>query len=341
MSLILGDNFSYQGAKPLDKRNQYDTVAAMAAVSDTVLYDGCLTFCLETGKTYQWLSTNTVDATLGKWREFSSGGGGSSDLAGLDDVDITAAAAGQILKYDDTEQKWVNSDQTIEIIEMSKAEFDELPSSEKNNGKTYFIPDAQGSEGGGGTSDYDDLNNKPSINNVELSGNKALSDLGIQEQLTVGDGIDITDGEISTDNMPSTDMSEVASPMPGVMSRLPILFDETGAERVVGWYKYADGTKKPAYEKNFNAVCPDMSQANIWKNVEGVKIDNADIFISVSAIIKASDGLAVPLGYGDTLLHTVNLEGQFRLYSHTGSAWPVGRPIYCSFQYTKTTDTAS
>lgn len=103
MSLILGDNFSYQGAKPLDKRNQYDTVAAMAAVSDTVLYDGCLTFCLETGKTYQWLSTNTVDATLGKWREFSSGGGGSSDLAGLDDVDITAAAAGQILKYDDTE----------------------------------------------------------------------------------------------------------------------------------------------------------------------------------------------------------------------------------------------
>lgn len=152
MSLVLGDNFSYQGAKPLDKRNQYDTVADMAAVSDTTLYNGCLTFCLETGKTYQWLSTNTVDATLGKWREFSSGGGGSSDLAGLDDVDITAAAAGQILKYDETEQKWVNSNQTIEIIEMSKAEFDELPTSEKNNGKAYFIPDAQGSEGGGGSS---------------------------------------------------------------------------------------------------------------------------------------------------------------------------------------------
>ena len=78
MSLVLGDNFSYQGAKPLDKRNQYDTVAIMAAVSDTVLYDGCLTYCLETGKTYQWLSTNTVDATLGKWREFLSGGSDSS-----------------------------------------------------------------------------------------------------------------------------------------------------------------------------------------------------------------------------------------------------------------------
>ena len=34
--------------------------------------------------------------------------------------------------------------------------------------------------GGGGTSDYTDLTNKPSINNVTLSGNKSLNDLGIQ-----------------------------------------------------------------------------------------------------------------------------------------------------------------
>lgn len=34
--------------------------------------------------------------------------------------------------------------------------------------------------GGGGTSDYEDLNNLPSINNVELKGNKSLNDLGIQ-----------------------------------------------------------------------------------------------------------------------------------------------------------------
>jgi hypothetical protein len=51
--------------------------------------------------------------------------------------------------------------------------------------------------------------------------------------------------------MSSDDMTEVASPMPGVMSRLPVLFDESGAERVVGWYKYANGTKKPVYERGF------------------------------------------------------------------------------------------
>ena len=34
-------------------------------------------------------------------------------------------------------------------------------------------------EGAGGTTDYDELNNKPRINNVELSGDKSLEDLGI------------------------------------------------------------------------------------------------------------------------------------------------------------------
>ena len=44
--------------------------------------------------------------------------------------------------------------------------------------------------GSGGTSDYTDLTNKPSINNVTLSGNKSLSDLGIQPS---GDYITNTD----------------------------------------------------------------------------------------------------------------------------------------------------
>ena len=37
----------------------------------------------------------------------------------------------------------------------------------------------------GGTSDYSDLTNKPSINNVTLSGNKTTSDLGISEVPTI------------------------------------------------------------------------------------------------------------------------------------------------------------
>lgn len=37
-----------------------------------------------------------------------------------------------------------------------------------------------GGSGTGGTTNYNELTNKPQINNVELAGNKTLEDLGIQ-----------------------------------------------------------------------------------------------------------------------------------------------------------------
>jgi hypothetical protein len=43
--------------------------------------------------------------------------------------------------------------------------------------------------GGSGTTNYNDLSNKPSINDVALSGNKTSSDLGIQEELVSGTNI--------------------------------------------------------------------------------------------------------------------------------------------------------
>ena len=42
---------------------------------------------------------------------------------------------------------------------------------------------SEGGSGGGGTSDYLDLTNKPQINNVELSGNKTTGDLGLQDKM--------------------------------------------------------------------------------------------------------------------------------------------------------------
>ena len=49
-------------------------------------------------------------------------------------------------------------------------------------------------EDGTGTNDYNDLINKPKINNVELSGNKTLSDLSIQ--CTSDDSLTTTDKTI-------------------------------------------------------------------------------------------------------------------------------------------------
>lgn len=54
--------------------------------------------------------------------------------------------------------------------------------SDGEGGQYWHTP----SGGGGGTSDYSDLTNKPSINSVTLSGNKSLSDLGIASASSVG-----------------------------------------------------------------------------------------------------------------------------------------------------------
>ena len=49
-----------------------------------------------------------------------------------------------------------------------------------------------GSEGGGGTTNYNDLINKPSINSVTLQGNKTASQLGFAEVASSGDYDDLT-----------------------------------------------------------------------------------------------------------------------------------------------------
>ena len=66
-------------------------------------------------------------------------------LGELKDTEITNPTSGQVIKYNAELQKWVNGE----------------------------------GGGSGGSSDYNDLSNKPKINNVVLAGNKTTSDLGI------------------------------------------------------------------------------------------------------------------------------------------------------------------
>jgi len=89
MGINIADNFQYLSQKPLDGRTKYDTTAAMKAVSDSSMYDGCLAYCSGTDKTYQWKSSNSVDATLGRWREFATGG---TDSNAYHTSDVTGSA---------------------------------------------------------------------------------------------------------------------------------------------------------------------------------------------------------------------------------------------------------
>lgn len=72
MAIIVGDNFNYQGKKPNFTRDSFATLALMAAVADSIMDDGHIAYCQEDGKTYKFVSTNEIDATTGKWREFGA-----------------------------------------------------------------------------------------------------------------------------------------------------------------------------------------------------------------------------------------------------------------------------
>lgn len=79
MGIVVADNFQYKGGKPLDARMKFSTILDMTATPASELYDGCFSYVVAEKKYYTYDSSNDVDPSLGKWREFSQGGGSSTD----------------------------------------------------------------------------------------------------------------------------------------------------------------------------------------------------------------------------------------------------------------------
>lgn len=208
------------------------------------------------------------------------------------------------------------------------------------------------------TSDYDNTINKPQISGVTLSGNKSLSSLGIQPELTAGtnitiennvisatgggggssytagDGIVIDNDEISTDNMPAEDMAEIVTPLPSLNARLPILFDETGAERVVGWYKLANGTKKPVYEYLIKTTVNQASTTDLSSlNIENIyKYEGAQFNDNYGGKIDISpDANSYLYPWYNKSTQVLTLTNTYASYN--------GRTAIIIIQYTKSTDT--
>ena len=72
MAIKIGSNFTFQGKQPNFERDRFATKAAMKAFPETSIDDGHLSYCAEDGNTYQFKSSNTVDAVTGKWRVFKA-----------------------------------------------------------------------------------------------------------------------------------------------------------------------------------------------------------------------------------------------------------------------------
>lgn len=101
MALTIGDNFKYQANKPNFERDSFATLKAMKAYPETSIDDGHLSYCAETNKHYKFLSSNTVDETTGKWREFETTVGNNFPSDGIE---------GQYLKKANTGVKWDDGD---------------------------------------------------------------------------------------------------------------------------------------------------------------------------------------------------------------------------------------
>lgn len=106
MAIKTGDNFLYRGKKPLDSRDSFDTILAMTTFAESSIDEGHISYVKETDKYYKFNSTNDVDITLGKWREYNGGGSSSTD----EKVKLDAAA---------TDAKYLN-----ELIDNATIEVD-------------------------------------------------------------------------------------------------------------------------------------------------------------------------------------------------------------------------
>ena len=280
MALVLGDNFSYQGAKPLDGRIKYDSVSTMKAVADATMYDGCLAYCSGTDKTYQWKSTNTVDEILGKWREFSSGGSGTSDYTDL------------------TNKPSINSvtlsgnKTTSDLGLQAEMQLSTMPAA----GESYLGKTVQyvGATGNGYTHNYfyecvSDGESTPTYSwqqsNVQPSsgggGGHTIedsegTDLTQRDTLQFGEGFTASDDStnektvITPDVMQSGDMDDVLTPLPSVQPRY---HKYSTTEQVVG--EWIDGNT--LYERIIQTTTPNRSNADTLIYT----FDDADIITNI------------------------------------------------------------
>lgn len=189
MAINVASNFSYNGKLPLDARDQFKTFAEMKAFPETDVDEGHITMCLEDGKNYQFKASNAVDAKTGKWREFSSGGGGGSLPSGgtTGQALVKKSNADQDVDWDDilagVDYVFHEDTEEIEVFggEAPSVNPSDLISKDQGNKLKPGSDNKLFTEGGGGggTTDYTDLENKPSINGVELIGDKTNADLDI------------------------------------------------------------------------------------------------------------------------------------------------------------------
>jgi hypothetical protein len=179
--------------------------------------------------------------------------------------------------------------------------------------------------GGGGTSDYEDLENKPSINGVTLSGNKTTSDLNVSyndlqnkpyiNNMPASTGADI--GDVLTH---TSDGDEWAAPA------TPLDVYSTNETRIGTWLN-----GKPLYRKCFSI---NVTLGASWTNLASVVDLNIEELVKTLPVgaFDISNGVNLIDINGMQIRHNGNYIQGYHLtnYSVTVKSLVI--------EYTKTTD---
>lgn len=306
MAIQVADNFQYLGQKPLDARVKYATVADMAAVAASSLYDGIMAYVVATEKNYQWKSTNPVDQTLGKWREFESGG--ASDLDDLGDVEITDVADGDVLKYNATEEKWVNGE---DVGGAGRAKSSAIA--------PVFDPTA--TYAAGDRVMYED---ELYVFNTAHTGAWVAVD---------ADKSDV-DSEIP-DKLTSQQMQDIKDAFSGMNKGAPLrMMHYSTEEQVVG--TWIDG--KPLYQKTFTGLTTPSDIYPQGKNVIDVTTFNAEEIICIDGFMGGGvTNYNVPINIFVNDDYYLCTRRDLNYIVQICNGW-TNRPEVITLQYTKTTD---
>lgn len=85
MSLLIGDNFNYQGRKPLDNRLVVSSLSDLTSMAQGTIYNGIIVYVSDEKKFYVYDENNEEDAGTGKWKELQTGEGVSTTDKSIDE----------------------------------------------------------------------------------------------------------------------------------------------------------------------------------------------------------------------------------------------------------------
>lgn len=195
MAINTNDGFHVQSKVYVDDRQGFDTLENMKNYNENLIPDGFETYVKATDKKYKYLSTNTIDTDLGRWREVESNSSEEDNIS-LWLTNTNYLIGDKVIYdyklyecitdhtstvFDDDIANWeFKQFVDVNVYSVSKEEYEKLIEDgviTDSNRELYIVKDADNQEEV--KIDYENVNNKPSINNVTLEGNKTSEDLGL------------------------------------------------------------------------------------------------------------------------------------------------------------------